>query len=794
MPYIGKPQSADPITVNTSNIDDGTIQAVDISSSFREHISGSFQGGGSNKISGSLTSTGSFGKVEVGSGKITTTGNMVLDADGAQIRLEDGGTEFGRISRVSSDLVIKSISNNNDILFKGVDGSSTITALQLDMSEAGNAIFNNDVTIAGTLTAQEIHTEFTSASILFTSGSTIFGDTIDDTHKMTGSLFVSGNIHLPDDAKINLGSSDDGNIKHSGTNLQIQETTGNIQLINYANDKDISLSTDDGSGGTTAYITLDGSTTKVEVAKDTNFAGNISGSATSTASLAMISLADKIEHIGDTNNTIEFGTDEIKLRTGGGSRLIARDSNVELYNDLVVAGAATFNEDSGDKDFRVESNGNANMLFVDGGNNRVGIGTNTPDYIFDVESSSTTFMRLLSTNTNGVAGLYMENDTVKWYIDTHGGVNDSFLIGEENVLGGTALSITTANSVGIGTQTPVSGGLHIHTDASTEGIYLKSEGNTRNNLVFDSNISSAADNIAFIDANWNGTNVARISMFTGTDTSNKDDGRIGFATAASGTVAERMRIESDGRVAIKATSFPQDFGNDRGHLLISSVDDGGANNYAVLQIQGYSIANDVATGGIYFYDHDNNTAVIQVQRDDSTSKGNMVFYTNGGSGVAERMRIDVDGNLMIGRTNNNFNNDGSLINPGSFYYLERSSGTANSLLYLHRRNGDGKLINFYESNTEEGYISVTGATVSLTGFQGAHQATGIPIDTPTGTVVSTIDEEFKYRHANVKISDTVGDKRVYGVVENFRPEQTDDTGNTQPASFSNFQTSQSLGL
>ena len=25
MPYIGKPQSADPITVNTSNIDDGTI-------------------------------------------------------------------------------------------------------------------------------------------------------------------------------------------------------------------------------------------------------------------------------------------------------------------------------------------------------------------------------------------------------------------------------------------------------------------------------------------------------------------------------------------------------------------------------------------------------------------------------------------------------------------------------------------------------------------------------------------------------------------------------------------------
>ena len=38
-------------------------------------------------------------------------------------------------------------------------------------------------------------------------------------------------------------------------------------------------------------------------------------------------------------------------------------------------GAITFNEGSADVDFRVESNGEANMLFVDGGNDRVGIGT-----------------------------------------------------------------------------------------------------------------------------------------------------------------------------------------------------------------------------------------------------------------------------------------------------------------------------------------------------------------------------------------------------------------------------------
>ena len=47
----------------------------------------------------------------------------------------------------------------------------------------------------------------------------------------------------------------------------------------------------------------------------------------------------------------------------------------ELAN---LDGAVTVNESSADVDFRVESNGDANMLFVDGGNDKVGIGTNSP--------------------------------------------------------------------------------------------------------------------------------------------------------------------------------------------------------------------------------------------------------------------------------------------------------------------------------------------------------------------------------------------------------------------------------
>ncbi len=47
---------------------------------------------------------------------------------------------------------------------------------------------------------------------------------------------------------------------------------------------------------------------------------------------------------------------------------------LEVDGGIDIEGGAVFNEDSADVDFRVESNGNANMLFVDGGSNLVGVG------------------------------------------------------------------------------------------------------------------------------------------------------------------------------------------------------------------------------------------------------------------------------------------------------------------------------------------------------------------------------------------------------------------------------------
>ena len=76
---------------------------------------------------------------------IDAGGDIVLDADGTDVILKDGGTSFGSFKRVSSDFVIKSETQDKDIVLKGNDGGSTITALTLDMSSGGDAQFRQDV-------------------------------------------------------------------------------------------------------------------------------------------------------------------------------------------------------------------------------------------------------------------------------------------------------------------------------------------------------------------------------------------------------------------------------------------------------------------------------------------------------------------------------------------------------------------------------------------------------------------------------------------------------------------------
>ena len=154
--------------------------------------------------------------------------------------------------------------------------------------------------------------------------------------------------------------------------------------------------------------------------------------------------------------------------------------------------------------------------------------------------------------------------------------------------------------------------------------------------------------------------------------------------------------------------------------------------------------------------------------------GNIHMMTNGQN---NRLIVFQNGDISIGGSTGSIINSssatGAYFEAGTDLAVARSGGAALSVL---RQTNDGQLIRFKQAGSEEGSINVSGSSVSLQGFTGTHETSGIADDTAIGTVVSTIDELDTYvsgsksgqtraEHPKVKVSDSVGDSRVYGVLQ-----------------------------
>ncbi len=142
---------------------------------------------------------------------ITLT-NPLTFAGGTGVTLSPAGLSFDGSSASTLTISIgQAVATDSSVVFNSVSASSftlgsmtindgVITSTNLrvtgSVTNTGNLTVNGDATIKGTLTAQEIKTEFVSASILFSSGSTKFGDGLDDNHNFTGSIQTSGSFNL----------------------------------------------------------------------------------------------------------------------------------------------------------------------------------------------------------------------------------------------------------------------------------------------------------------------------------------------------------------------------------------------------------------------------------------------------------------------------------------------------------------------------------------------------------------------------------------------------------------------
>ena len=93
-------------------------------------------------------------EIDLSSGDLTVdvAGDIILDADGGNVTFKDGGTSILDIANSSTDVELTVSTADKNFAIKGTDGSSAITALDIDMALAGKATFSGDVVVTGDLT------------------------------------------------------------------------------------------------------------------------------------------------------------------------------------------------------------------------------------------------------------------------------------------------------------------------------------------------------------------------------------------------------------------------------------------------------------------------------------------------------------------------------------------------------------------------------------------------------------------------------------------------------------------
>ena len=412
--------------------------------------------------------------------------NIVLDADGGSIKLSDGGTQFGELLNSSSDFLIDAKVQDKDIKFRGNDGGSVITALTLDMSEAGKATFNDmvvapkaDIDSADIrqLTTEFIHGDsavFDSATITNLAVGTLNIDTINigdsatftniavSTALNTNSLIVdtftidNATIETSGDMSLKAGGDDFNIINSSNTIAVIKTDNNDLTIQNNLNDKDFKLKGYDADGG--------GLITALQI--DYSDAGRalFSGSI----------------DIGGSNIT---RTGDLTLDVSGDIVLDAGGENIKFHDDGTEVGQI----DLGSQNLTIRSSvSDKDTIFVgnDGGSEitamtidyseggKVGIGTASPAQLLEVSGngaksrftrtgsagavmefvSGSTSSGTITVNGSGVLGLGGGSREGDITIDASGNVVTSSLrVGNFNV---DSADVITISRTGLSTGSP----------------------------------------------------------------------------------------------------------------------------------------------------------------------------------------------------------------------------------------------------------------------------------------------------------------------------------------------------
>ena len=530
-------------------------------------------------------------------------GSLYLDSDDGLVYLLDGGTTFGEFSKSGNNLRITSFISDGDLLFRGNDGGSYITALTLDMSEAGAATFSGDVTVSGNFTVNGTTTTVNAANVIVEDPLMLLSS------GASGSPSADSGLIVERGSSTNVGLIwDESHDTFSAiTTTDTAATAGNVTVADYANFHAGAGTFDDGITG--------------------NLTGNASGTAATVTGAAQTAITSVGTLTGlTTSGNIGLGTATDTWHSGydviqGANFSLVNDAAAGAskavtlaYNAYIDSGnawtymnadeASYYQQYNGAHYFSTAAAGSADgditfstkMTILNGGN--VGIGWTSPNAPLDVKYVDNTQAQRWSYGSSQ-AGFYLELDTA---IPSSGVVSYNFNLMNDSTAYNNNL-VLDRGKVGIGTAAPASN-LHVY-GATVSYLTIESGNGGYNPMIRSKNA----------DRTWDFGTFGDLSDY------------FSIRDTTAGGTAWRLTIDTSGNVGIGSTN-PAAWGK----FVVS-----GTGNLATLTASSGAGALAFAEGGtgrFYIKTLNGSDGLSFVDGDNST----------------ERMRIDSNGNAYIGHT------------------------------------------------------------------------------------------------------------------------------------------------